>query len=186
MADGSSNGRRATAARLKTHAARLTRFFRSPLRDRFSTARLSPMVFSWLAGRGASASRLDPHEAPTAAALRVRLQALLADADLFAERIVVVDSEIRTTSPRAPLAQLDRASGYEPGGRRFESCRARDLSSVGFAPPIPRGAPPSSHPPPHALSRAAPHRRSVRVARLLRSFALRSDSILKSVALTQL
>ena len=26
---------------------------------------------------------------------------------------------------RAPLAQLDRASGYEPGGRRFESCRAR-------------------------------------------------------------
>ena len=24
----------------------------------------------------------------------------------------------------APLAQLDRASGYEPGGRRFESCRA--------------------------------------------------------------
>ena len=27
--------------------------------------------------------------------------------------------------PNAPLAQLDRASGYEPGGRRFESCRAR-------------------------------------------------------------
>ncbi len=27
--------------------------------------------------------------------------------------------------PRAPLAQLDRASGYEPGGRKFESCRAR-------------------------------------------------------------
>ena len=24
----------------------------------------------------------------------------------------------------APLAQLDRASGYEPGGRTFESCRA--------------------------------------------------------------
>jgi hypothetical protein len=24
----------------------------------------------------------------------------------------------------APLAQLDRASGYEPGGRKFESCRA--------------------------------------------------------------
>ena len=28
----------------------------------------------------------------------------------------------------APLAQLDRASGYEPGGRRFESCRARQPS----------------------------------------------------------
>src|SRR4051794_8497941 len=28
----------------------------------------------------------------------------------------------------APLAQLDRASGYEPGGRKFESCRARQPS----------------------------------------------------------
>ena len=27
----------------------------------------------------------------------------------------------------APLAQLDRASGYEPGGRRFESCRAHQI-----------------------------------------------------------
>ena len=26
---------------------------------------------------------------------------------------------------RAPLAQLDRASGYEPEGREFESLRAR-------------------------------------------------------------
>ncbi len=26
---------------------------------------------------------------------------------------------------RAPVAQLDRVSGYEPGGRRFESFRAR-------------------------------------------------------------
>jgi hypothetical protein len=30
-------------------------------------------------------------------------------------------------SPFAPLAQLDRASGYEPGGRTFESCRAHQL-----------------------------------------------------------
>ena len=35
----------------------------------------------------------------------------------------VINSEIRSTAQRA-LAQLDRASGYEPGGRRFESCRA--------------------------------------------------------------
>jgi hypothetical protein len=27
-------------------------------------------------------------------------------------------------SPLAPVAQLDRASGYEPEGRMFESCRA--------------------------------------------------------------
>ena len=32
-----------------------------------------------------------------------------------------------TIPPHAPLAQLDRASGYEPGGRRFESCRAHQL-----------------------------------------------------------
>ncbi len=30
----------------------------------------------------------------------------------------------------APLAQLDRASGYEPGGRRFESCRAHQRFQV--------------------------------------------------------
>jgi hypothetical protein len=29
----------------------------------------------------------------------------------------------------APLAQLDRASGYEPEGREFESLRARHFSS---------------------------------------------------------
>src|SRR5215813_10986584 len=36
------------------------------------------------------------------------------------------------TSPRwkAPLAQLDRASGYEPEGREFESLRARHFFSL--------------------------------------------------------
>ena len=82
---------------LKTDATRLMRFFRSPLRDRFEAPRLAPIVFSWLAGRGANASRIDPHDAPTIAALRGRLRALLEDDDLFAERIVVVDSEVRTT-----------------------------------------------------------------------------------------
>jgi hypothetical protein len=32
----------------------------------------------------------------------------------------------------APLAQLDRASGYEPEGREFESLRARHFTSVFF------------------------------------------------------
>ena len=36
---------------------------------------------------------------------------------------------------RAPLAQLDRASGYEPEGRRFESSRARQ-SLQGFLIPV--------------------------------------------------
>ena len=29
---------------------------------------------------------------------------------------------------RAPVAQLDRVPGYEPGGREFESLRARQYS----------------------------------------------------------
>jgi hypothetical protein len=39
-----------------------------------------------------------------------------------------VPHEARNHPTRAPLAQLDRASGYEPGGRKFESCRARQSS----------------------------------------------------------
>jgi hypothetical protein len=76
---------------LKADAARLTRFFRSPIRDRFASSRLAPIVFSWLAGRGANASRIDPDDR----ALRARLRALLADDDLFVERIVVLHSEVR-------------------------------------------------------------------------------------------
>ncbi len=30
----------------------------------------------------------------------------------------------------APVAQLDRVPGYEPGGRRFESFRARHIKRV--------------------------------------------------------
>ena len=30
----------------------------------------------------------------------------------------------------APVAQLDRVSGFEPGGRGFESLRARYLASI--------------------------------------------------------
>ena len=37
-------------------------------------------------------------------------------------------ARLEVSQPFAPLAQLDRASGYEPGGRTFESCRARQLS----------------------------------------------------------
>jgi predicted GIY-YIG superfamily endonuclease len=87
-------------SQLKTDATRLTRFFQSPLRDGFAASRLAPIVFSWLAGRGASASRIDPHDPPTVTALRTRLRALLADSDLFAERIVVLHSEIRPRRAR--------------------------------------------------------------------------------------
>src|SRR5215472_15085485 len=39
---------------------------------------------------------------------------------------------MKTVLKSAPLAQLDRASGYEPEGREFESLRARHLSFPSF------------------------------------------------------
>ena len=53
--------------------------------------------------------------------------------------------EISAACTIAPLAQLDRASGYEPEGREFESLRAHHLSitygpagvdSIGLSPPL--------------------------------------------------
>src|SRR5688572_8983224 len=35
---------------------------------------------------------------------------------------------VGTAESLAPVAQLDRASGYEPEGRMFESCRAHHIS----------------------------------------------------------
>ena len=74
---------------LATHARRMFRFFHSPLRTREDQAPLAPLVFSWLAGRGATATRLDPHDMPTVKALRERLMTLFADERLFTERLVV-------------------------------------------------------------------------------------------------
>lgn len=74
---------------LVVHVPRLTRFFKSPLRRSFDGLKLAPLVFSWLAGRGRTASRLDPHDAAGPRAFRARLKALLADEALFSERIVV-------------------------------------------------------------------------------------------------
>jgi GIY-YIG catalytic domain len=48
---------------------------------------LAPLVFSWLTGRGAGATRLDPHDAASASELHRRLAALLADDRLFVERL---------------------------------------------------------------------------------------------------
>jgi hypothetical protein len=80
---------RRNGADLAVHTARLMRFFTSPLRSAFDDRGLAPIVFSWLAGRGCTASRIDPHEPGSARALRARILALLADARLFTERIVV-------------------------------------------------------------------------------------------------
>ncbi|MGE3956560.1 MAG: nucleotide excision repair endonuclease [Vicinamibacterales bacterium] len=61
---------------------------------------LAPLVFSWLAGRGDSATRVDPHDAPSARELQRRLKLLLDDDRLFTERIVVIRSGVLSTPAR--------------------------------------------------------------------------------------
>jgi predicted GIY-YIG superfamily endonuclease len=80
---------RRNGADLAIHARRLTRFFVSPLRRGFDETALAPIVFSWLARRGANATRLDPHDVRDARGLRERLDALLRDERLFYERLSV-------------------------------------------------------------------------------------------------
>jgi hypothetical protein len=65
------------------------RFFHSPLRRKFERPPLAPIVFSWLAQRGAAATRLDPHGVSSPRTLRAQLAALLRDEALFTERLVV-------------------------------------------------------------------------------------------------
>ncbi len=79
---------RRSGADLAVHTTRLWRFFNSALRRlRDPVAPAAPLVFSWLAGRGVEATRLDPHAAASARVLRSRLAALLRDQRLFKERI---------------------------------------------------------------------------------------------------
>lgn len=78
---------RRNGADLAVHSRRVLRFFTSSLRRGYDEAPLAPLVFSWLAGRGHAASRLDPHDSPNARALAARLAALLRDDRLFHERL---------------------------------------------------------------------------------------------------
>jgi predicted GIY-YIG superfamily endonuclease len=79
---------RRSGADLAVHAQRVMRFFHAVLRTRDADApTLSPIVFSWLARRGADATRLDPHDVRHARDLRARLAALFADERLFVERL---------------------------------------------------------------------------------------------------
>jgi predicted GIY-YIG superfamily endonuclease len=108
---------RRDGADLVAHTSRLMRFFHSPLgRDRVrrsstpsaaASARprrhapakpadsdgagdridAAPIVFSWLAGRGADATRLDPYDVATRRDLAARLAGVLGDGRLFTERI---------------------------------------------------------------------------------------------------
>jgi predicted GIY-YIG superfamily endonuclease len=72
---------RRSGADLAVHSRRVARFFVS-LRRGFDGAPLAPVAYSWLAGRGAGATRLDPHDH-----FRERLAAVLRDDQLFVERL---------------------------------------------------------------------------------------------------
>jgi predicted GIY-YIG superfamily endonuclease len=72
---------------LDVHAARLQRFFRSRPSRASRKRALAPIVFSWLANRGAGSTRLDPHDASAAGDLQRRLMALFEDDRLFVERL---------------------------------------------------------------------------------------------------
>jgi predicted GIY-YIG superfamily endonuclease len=87
---------------LPVHATRLMRFFNSPLSRRRDRDRFAPIVFSWLAGRGRSATRLDPHDFASARELRMRLEVLLSDERLFRERIVLINSKFRVHAAPRP------------------------------------------------------------------------------------
>jgi hypothetical protein len=79
---------RRNGADLAVHANRLWRFFNSALRHaRQSGPPLAPIVYSWLAARGAAATRVDPHSARSVQEMRARLAALLRDERLFHERL---------------------------------------------------------------------------------------------------
>ena len=93
---------RRNGADLAVHARRIVTFFRGAGQERRTAserrtandeprareaALLSPLVFSWLAGRGAGATRLDPHDSASTRELQRRIAALLADDRLFVERL---------------------------------------------------------------------------------------------------
>ena len=80
---------RRSGADLAVHAQRIMRFFRGALsvRSRHTGPLLAPIVLSWLAQRGAAATRIDPHDVRDARELRGRLRALFRDDQLFHERL---------------------------------------------------------------------------------------------------
>jgi predicted GIY-YIG superfamily endonuclease len=81
---------RRNGADVAVHAQRLWRFFFGLQRATHAASRtplLAPIVYSWLGGRGAAATRLDPRADGRVADLRKRLAALLRDERLFRERL---------------------------------------------------------------------------------------------------
>ena len=82
---------RRSGARLAEHSRALWTFF---TRRSGATDGTAPLVFSWLAGRGQHTTRLNPRECASAMDLRVQLTHLLADKDLFSERLIAIPSGV--------------------------------------------------------------------------------------------
>jgi predicted GIY-YIG superfamily endonuclease len=76
---------RRNGADLAVHSQRIMKFFRAAAPNTLAT--LAPLVFSWLAQRGAAATRIDPSDVRSARDLAKRLAALFRDERLFHERL---------------------------------------------------------------------------------------------------
>jgi hypothetical protein len=62
---------------------------------------LAPLIFSWLAGRGAVAPRINPHASHSEGDLQQHLAVLLRDKDLFTDRLIAADHEQPKIIPSA-------------------------------------------------------------------------------------
>jgi len=80
---------RRNGADLGVHSRRMMKFFRAsaPIIQHPSLSTLSALVFSWLARRGETVTRIDPRDLRSARDLAVRLAAFLRDERLFQERL---------------------------------------------------------------------------------------------------
>jgi hypothetical protein len=79
---------RRSGVELARHSRELWKFFTR--RSGAAGDGSSPLVFSWLAGRGLHTTRLSPRDAASARQLRMQLGHLLADKDLFSQRLITV------------------------------------------------------------------------------------------------
>ena len=82
---------RRSGAELARHSRDLWKFFTE--RSSAVGDQLAPLVFSWLGRRGMHTTRLHPRDSASAKHLRVQLGQLLADKDLFFERLITVRSD---------------------------------------------------------------------------------------------
>jgi len=80
---------------LVQHAARVWKFFHPDAMapGTHPSSSLAPLIFSWLAGRGAGATRLNPHASGSEGDLQQHLAVLLRDKDLFTDRLIAADHE---------------------------------------------------------------------------------------------